>query len=900
MASQACRPWGKLKRDRKTGVEIARFSLIGHSADVAAVTEALCGVGRIQAQLARATGREGFSDGTLRAIVRAAFLHDLGKCNAGFQAKADPDARDIAGHVREIAPLLKFGSSQGALHAQAAKLLGRHVDPYDPHGALVLAAASHHGDPITAEALRTPAHNMTRLWRPRGGYTPMDGLKALAEALERWLPAAEDDDLSFMPAQDDDGDDDTAASHAFMHAVAGLVSLADWIASNDAEGFFPYDGHGDGDRFEWARGRAADVLRAMRLDPEPARAAVRSSTFCFGESFGGAFEPRPLQAAMARDDLGPIVVLEDDTGSGKTEAALWRFKTLFERGEVDSLYFALPTRIAATQIYERVNRFITTVFPEDETRPNVVLAVPGYVREGDDEGRKLSRYETLWPDDPMHQKAHRRWASEAPKRYLAAAVAVGTIDQALLSGLQVRHAHLRGFALGRALLVIDEVHASDVYMTHVTRTVLARHGAIGGHALLLSATLGSEARALLLRPGVSGRRTPKAPLLTEAVAVPYPALSDASGLRDAPKPDADRARRITTQLVGEIAEPEAIARRAIDAAQSGARVLIVRNTVAGVIAVQRALEAADPALLFTCEGKPAPHHGRFAKEDRALLDAAIEAQLGKIAPRTHGLIACGSQTLEQSLDIDADFLITDLCPADVLLQRLGRLHRHLDRPRPAGFETPTAVVLTPADRDLSSRLKPRGGRDGIGPERAYENVLSVEATWRALEATPVLDVPAMNRRLVEGATHPEALAGIAEALGGEWRTHKGTLIGRNASHRVAAATVALTWRDPWERQDWAAADGDRATTRLGLDDRVTTLCDEVRTPFDARVTRMIIPGWMVKDVPADATETATVFERDADGSFRFETGGRAFRYTRHGLEDEGRGEPSDRPGVHRR
>jgi CRISPR-associated endonuclease/helicase Cas3 len=70
------------------------------------------------------------------------------------------------------------------------------------------------------------------------------------------------------------------------------------------------------------------------------------------------------------------------------------------------------------------------------------------------------------------------------------------------------------------------------------------------------------------------------------------------------------------------------------------------------------------------------------------------------------LIVVGTQTLEQSLDIDADFLITDLCPMDVLLQRVGRLHRHANE-RPEAYRIAQVVVLTPLGNDLAPLLTTR-------------------------------------------------------------------------------------------------------------------------------------------------------------------------------------------------
>ncbi len=196
------------------------------------------------------------------------------------------------------------------------------------------------------------------------------------------------------------------------------------------------------------------------------------------------------------------MILEAETGSGKTEAALARFLALLAAGEVDGLYFALPTRVAARELYGRVLRMVENTFADPNCRPPVLLAVPGYARlDGVDAKTLLPGPETRWEDDATRALQERAWAAERPKRFLAATVAVGTLDQALLSVLQVPHAHLRSVCLDRQLLVVDEVHASDPYMRQLLTQLLAHHLGGGGHALLLSATLGAAARTDLTNAG---------------------------------------------------------------------------------------------------------------------------------------------------------------------------------------------------------------------------------------------------------------------------------------------------------------------------------------------------------------------------------------------------------------
>jgi len=144
--------------------------------------------------------------------------------------------------------------------------------------------------------------------------------------------------------------------------------------------------------------------------------------------------------------------------------------------------------------------------------------VPGYLKSGDAQGRSLPDWRgVLWDHEPDEAKLLSRWAAESTKRYLAATIAVGTVDRAMLAALQVKHAHLRAAALPRSFLVIDEVRAFDRYMKEVRNHLLNMHLRRGGYAMLMSATLG-----LVVRTKWLGRKS--APSLEEAVAAPYPAV----------------------------------------------------------------------------------------------------------------------------------------------------------------------------------------------------------------------------------------------------------------------------------------------------------------------------------------------------------------------------------------
>ncbi len=667
--------------------------------DVAATLEALCACNAIRRALEKAAKRT-LNNRDIARLSGLAYLHDVGKANAGFQAKRWLDAERprwlsetgrscewlIAGHGIEAIALINAAQTSDEAQALLLRLPVEAMAEWgdsETLGNLLRASISHHGRPLS----QIPDwFNARTHWRAHSDYDPGAQLDRIAATL-----------LEFVPEAFSAGGSELPASPRFAHVFAGLVQLADWLGSDTR--YFPFSELGE-DRLQTSRRLARKAVTALGLDAEDARRRLLELDPYFATVFGGN-APYPTQAAMADDALGPIVILEAETGSGKTEAALWRFLSLFKQGKVDSLYFALPTRVAAGQAYRRICEAIARAWPEGS--PLVVRALSGYAAADGETFRPLPDFKVLWSDEPSDAEAGRRWAAENAKRYLAAPIAVGTVDQALLGTLLVKHAHLRHALAARSLLVIDEVHASDSYMSVLIEHLIAAQTSLGGHALLLSATLGVTARNRYL---AAGQRKPlRVPPLPEATALPYPAISDLNGLHEAS--GALRNKRVTWCCVDTIDDPQRVASAALEAATHGARVLVIRNTVPAALATLAALEATTPNndWLFSAGDAITLHHSRFSREDRPLLDAAVEAQLGKQRP-AGPMIVVGTQTLEQSLDLDADFLITDLCPMDVLLQRIGRLHRHL-RPaeeRPNAHTVRRTVCWSHAQQVATSHL----------------------------------------------------------------------------------------------------------------------------------------------------------------------------------------------------
>ncbi|MCK2089334.1 CRISPR-associated helicase Cas3' [Thauera aromatica] len=856
--------FGKLRRPLD-GLEW--HPLVDHLADVAAVFEALCSCRSIRRSLEAAAERalEVRDTARLAALV---FLHDFGKANAGFQAKRwldseRPRGRLTAGHGAEAIALLNAAGHDEEAEALLLRLPILEICTWggvETLDSLLRASTAHHGRPLTdaPDWFNARVH-----WIARDDYDPAAQLSRIAAALQCFLPDA------FL-----DGGLPLPDAPRFAHYFAGLVQLADWLGSDTR--FFPFSELGE-DRLATSRERARAAVRTIGLDATPYRQPLVRTLPSFSDVFDTS-APYPSQAAMAKDGLGPVIVLEAETGSGKTEAALWRYFHLFARSEVDSLYFALPTRVAASQAYRRVCDALARVWPSGG--PVAVRALSGYAAADGETAQALPDFKVLWSDDPSDAEAGRRWAGESAKRFLAAPVAVGTVDQALLGTLQVKHAHLRHALAARSLLVIDEVHASDAYMGVLIEQLIAAQTALGGHTLLLSATLGAAARARYLAAGT--RKPLQLPTLARASALPYPAISDNSVLRATS--GAQHEKQVAWHCEDAIDTPVRIAALALDAAAQGARVLVIRNTVPAAVATLAALEATTPEAgwLFRHAGIVTLHHSRFSREDRAPLDAAVEAQLGKGRPNGP-LIVVGTQTLEQSLDLDADFLITDLCPMDVLLQRIGRLHRHR-RPaeaRPVAFREARVVVLTPAGGDLSPCLaRPRHGlgrfHDGGG---VYADVRILEASRRLIVTEPQVHIPADNRRLVESATHPEALH-VIEAPGDPWAAH-GQQIDGDTGARRASAKLGLLPLDTAFAELAFPLDV-KLATRLGAADRVVNFDPPQPGPFGNLIRELplrhhLLPAGLALDARPEAIMTEP-------GGFGFRLGTTHYRYSRVGLE----------------
>jgi len=350
-------PWAKLRTDPMSGI-ISRHPLIAHCADVAAVLEELLNLPTILNRLAQSGGVSSLDAVQRTRLVVIAFLHDLGKCNRGFQNKEKRDLHlATAGHTTEALVLL--GRDVGLTQKFIASVGWKEIAAWGldtPMLRLLIASLSHHGDPLVLDQGNTAD---ARWWDQQA----FDDLRMLGHYAHVWWPEAWSSNAALLPDEP-----------RFQHMFAGLVSLADWLGTNTE--FFAFDSGDGSQRLEFAREAAAKAVQAVGMKAGHIPSEAPND---FRAAFG--FAPRPLQHVVNQAPLEQIAIFEGETGSGKTEAALWYWRRLHDAGLVDGLYFALPTRSAGVQIHERVTNALTKLWGSQA--PVCVLAVPGYIRADD-------------------------------------------------------------------------------------------------------------------------------------------------------------------------------------------------------------------------------------------------------------------------------------------------------------------------------------------------------------------------------------------------------------------------------------------------------------------------------------------------------------------------------------
>lgn len=706
-----------------------------HLLDAAALAEHLAGRwlapttrDLIERELAGSTSDLSPTEEFLLLASWVAGVHDIGKCTPAFSCqvgKLDDRMKEAGLRHEQIDPLER----RRVPHALAGHLIlrswltGEHGWGHGPANALASVVGAHHGIPPTKAALTNEL----------SGHEHLLGDDAWAAARRELLDlvTARTGAEPLLP-----GWAKRRWSQPFLVELSGLVIVADWIASTEAYfPLLPLDDDGARLLAPGAHAGRADAALSRLEIPAPWRPrdddadpdSLLAERFDLPASARATdVQARTLAAARAME-LPGLLVVEESTGGGKTEAALMAAEVLPARTGRAGVLFALPTQATTDAMFSRelswLERIEEAYAAGGAPSDFAVQLLHGRARLNE-EARPLRRrgYEIRdrllgslggqegaprpagigWDEEearggqPLGAAARRRadlailsWFNGRKKAMLSDFV-VTTVDHLLFGAMRSPHLAMRHLGLSRKVVVVDEVHSYSTYMNVYLDRALTWLASYGVPVVLLSATL-SEARCTALvdayRRGLrlaAGERVPRRPA-PEALRTPFPCLVTAGRERTEVVPTSASGRRSTVRV--RRLTRDALVPLLTESLADGGCALVVRNTV------RRAQETYE--LLRETFGEDVSlNHARFTIRDRLAKDDDLLRRFGppRARPsRPHRAIVVATQVVEQSLDVDFDLLVSDLAPIDLVLQRMGRLHRH-ERRRPVRLTTPTCYV----------------------------------------------------------------------------------------------------------------------------------------------------------------------------------------------------------------
>lgn len=574
--------------------------------------------------------------------------------------------------------------------------------------------------------------------------------------------------------------------------LAGIAVVTDWIGSDS--NFFHYQTEKIPLSEYWSMAQAA-AQRALEATDlwQPLNVQPFSSI----QKYYG-FSPTPLQdwaETVVVDKTSQLFILEDVTGAGKTEAALALTHRLMAAGAAEGFYFGLPTMATSNAMFSRVAKHYQQMLSGNEgKKPSIVLAHGA--REMSDLFREAVLATGITDSDynQADQTATAQcnhWLADSRKKALLAPVGVGTIDQALLAVLPRRHQSLRLLGLNRKVLIFDEVHAADEFMFELLESLLALHFHQGGSAILLTATLAKKQRQRLVDIWLTAGGLPKQALQQEAFPLATQvALSQEQPLQEySLESRADVSREVVVKLINDL---ETVIETVLNAVAKGECVVWVRNTVNDALdAYQLLSERMDnpkDCLLF---------HSRFVLQDRKEIEARVLAIFGKKSGELErrGKVLIATQVFQESLDADADLMISDICPIDDLIQRAGRLHRHT-RNSSKAYErnikdtrlAPVLFVHAPEwDANPASDWLSKGFQH---TEYIYRSPGRLWLGQRELMKLGAIRMPEEARQLIESVYSDSSYEQIPDTL--KHKEHQ--LLGEQLNKAAKAKSSVIKWQ----------------------------------------------------------------------------------------------------------
>ncbi|MBQ6327007.1 MAG: CRISPR-associated helicase Cas3' [Clostridia bacterium] len=618
-----------------------------------------------------------------RATLTAlGMLHDIGKATPVFVSHIARSGTmpELLSALERVGYPADWPREYAVPHAQAGEVLLSRAGAPDGFCSIV---GAHHGKPQTEDFdPETVWINHAHLikGRTRDG----DLWPRAQDAILKWAEQTAGTSVSALPEP----------SQAAQALLCGLLIMADWIASNTA--YFPLLPLEDD-------GRAVDVDRRFQTAIDRLRLPASWRTEATGDWADGIFElrfgrgempfvPRAAQAQTAEVAAGMaqpgILILEAPMGSGKTEAALAAAELMAARTGSGGVFFGLPTQATANALFPRLEDWAGR--QSEEVRNTIILCHrmaelnpdyrslleggPGDVLTGEESGLEIHSF------------------FQGRKTALLSSFVIATVDQLLMAALCRKHVMLRQLGLAGKVVIIDEVHAYDAYMNRYLQQALRWLGEWHTPVILLSATLPVATRAALVDAylGTPKRRRREEPWRT---CIRYPLLTWTDGGQVYQRPLTPEKQHTEVRL--QTIDDEDRLSLLTELLSEGGCAGVICNTVARAQSMAFEVSQRLPdAEVILC-------HALFTQPDRAAIEKGLIDKLGPNGRRPRRLVLVGTQVCEQSLDIDLDVLITDLAPMDLLLQRIGRLHRH-PRRRPPGLSQARCYVTARRDADLEN------------------------------------------------------------------------------------------------------------------------------------------------------------------------------------------------------
>jgi CRISPR-associated endonuclease/helicase Cas3 len=662
------RYWGKAKPDADSDGP-AYHLLPFHCLDVAAVADVWWASSQtLRQRFTRVIGADSEPQAKSWVMFFIA-LHDLGKLDIRFQCKAPHALKVLQPDVTHLSTEPYYhGPSGYSCFINELSLYGIGFIEEDAAIEWLQQVAGHHGViPYDGDYVPPPSFgdDTIKAIIARDRQARIDWINALKQLFQV--------DFSALPEN-------------VPPMLAGFCSVCDWIGSSNEH--FLYEKNPEIDLEDYLEARINPATQALAEFGILAKLrANQTLESLFFTSAGLPYKAHGLQTIIEKLPLEQnLTLIEAPTGSGKTEAALVYAARLLHEGSAESIIFALPTQATANAMLDRLESMARHLFKDGA---NVVLA---HGKSGLHQTlNKIGRPTAQGQEEAGLQAV--RWLTVSKKRAFLGQIGVCTVDQVLLSVLPGRHKFVRGFGIQKSVLIVDEVHAYDSYMYGLLGKVLDQQFQAGGSALLLSATLPQKQREYLAKNWGDARveDTKFYPLITQIYTQKSPSLFAITNPEQLPE---RREVMLETWRLPEMQldEDKLLAIITATAARQGAKIAIICNLVADAQALAQRL--ANPEI--NSDIAVDLFHSRFRFKDRQQIEESIKAWYGK-EEKTRaqgGRILVATQVVEQSLDLDFDWLITQLCPVDLLFQRMGRLHRH-QRARPEGFEQPRCVVLVP-------------------------------------------------------------------------------------------------------------------------------------------------------------------------------------------------------------